>query len=989
MRGKKAALIFCGSMFLLAGFITLMLPGIVKNQAEQRIGAATGRTLAIGGISINPLTLTITIRDLRFSERGSGKPFAAFSSARITVNPVTLVRMAPVISSARITSPHLTIVRIAADSYNFSDLLQWLPLHPRLSVSNLVIHNGSLDFIDRGLSREMRHELRMVELDIPFVTTMAKYADRFVTPRLSAVLNGSPLRGEGRLRPFPRAVEADATLEFKDALLPLYRAYLPGKLPVRVESGRASANLVLSYRKPGLSIHGKALFADLKVADPAGVPLIDLANLEVAAGMEVGGAEGLRLERVSVQGRQLMVPFGKNERISVASFSLEGGTFNRRDNLLEVTDVILKNGDLRFSRNPKGALLPLDLLYRGGKGAAQGAGAAKPLLHYRIGRVSGTDMTAVFTDNVRKRRPSFAFSRISFALEKLNGPPFEPIPFSLAGRYGQRGTITASGTVRPAPWRIAGNAAVRRIPLADFNVYLPENLAMVVAAGTLDAHLGIALSAKGERMSGTFGGSAGIRALHCLDAAGNDFLKWESLQLDNMKWALGSPGLEIGDVALTRFSSRIAVEKDGSLNTGNLYTRRPDADRTPSARTDKRSLVRIGTIVMQDGTLAFRDHHVAGGYGTTFFNLGGRISGLTSRENRNADLDLRGNLENRSPLRITGQINPLSDDLFANLTVRFSAIDLPPMTPYSGTYLGYEVDSGQLSLDSNYRVENGKLDLESRIFIDRLQFGKSIESDQATTLPVRLAIELLKDRNGAIRIDLPVTGRTDDPRFSAWRVALDVVKNLIVTAVDSPLTLLRSMFGEKDDLGSVGFAPGSSELSVFEREKLLKLAAALNDRPALKIAVVGYVDRVRDDEGYRNELLLKKMRTEKFQAVVREKKNQSGDSAETMRIAGEEYDGYVKAVYAKEQFPKPRTIIGQAKVLPVEEMKKLILSNIVVGDQQLLGLAEERAARVRALLVRQGGLEHSRIIKTGGDIHGAPDKAEAAGGRVEIHAVVE
>jgi hypothetical protein len=175
------------------------------------------------------------------------------------------------------------------------------------------------------------------------------------------------------------------------------------------------------------------------------------------------------------------------------------------------------------------------------------------------------------------------------------------------------------------------------------------------------------------------------------------------------------------------------------------------------------------------------------------------------------------------------------DDLFANLKVRFSAIELSPMTPYSGTYLGYEVDRGQLFLDSTYRVENRKLDVENRVFIDQLHFGKSIESDKATTLPVLLAIELLKDRKGDIRFDLPVTGRTDDPQFSAWRVALEVMKNLVVTAVNSPFTLLQSMFGGKDDLGSVGFAPGSSELSPVEREKLLKLAAALNDRPALTV----------------------------------------------------------------------------------------------------------------------------------------------------------
>ena len=121
-------------------------------------------------------------------------------------------------------------------------------------------------------------------------------------------------------------------------------------------------------------------------------------------------------------------------------------------------------------------------------------------------------------------------------------------------------------------------------------------------------------------------------------------------------------------------------------------------------------MVRIGTITMQDGTLAFTDHHVTGGYTTTLFNLGGRISGLSSEENRFADVDLRGNLENHSPLQITGQINPLRDDLFVDLKVAFQDIELSPVTPYSGTFLGYTVEKGKLSLELKYHIDKKQLD---------------------------------------------------------------------------------------------------------------------------------------------------------------------------------------------------------------------------------------------------------------------------------------
>jgi len=147
------------------------------------------------------------------------------------------------------------------------------------------VHNGSIDFLDQDLPVQKRHELRKVELAVPFITTMPYYADRFVAPRLSGVLNGTPFHLEAKLRPFPKAVEATATVEFQDASLPYYLAYLPVPLPVRVQSGSISTKLALSYRaaqreKPEFSLSGDLTLAGLKLADPTGAPLLSLKRLD-------------------------------------------------------------------------------------------------------------------------------------------------------------------------------------------------------------------------------------------------------------------------------------------------------------------------------------------------------------------------------------------------------------------------------------------------------------------------------------------------------------------------------------------------------------------------------------------------------------------------------------------------------------------------------------------------------------------------------------
>lgn len=387
--------------------------------------------------------------------------------------------------------------------------------------------------------------------------------------------------------------------------------------------------------------------------------------------------------------------------------------------------------------------------------------------------------------------------------------------------------------------------------------------------------------------------------------------------------------------------------------------------------------------------MVFSDYHLKAPFVTTFYNLGGRISGLTSEENRVAEVDLRGNLENHSPLAISGTINPLRENLFLDLKINFSGIELSPTTPYTGTYLGYTVEKGKLYLQLAYRIENKNLTSENKLFFDQLTFGEKVDSDKATSLPVRLAVALLKDRKGEIHIDLPVTGRTDDPEFSIWRLVFQVLRNLLVKAATSPFALLQAAFGGGEDFSSVTFPPGSASLSQAEKDLLLKLAGALQDRPNLSIEVIGYADKENDPEGYRNEYLARKMRSEKFLALVKEKKNLPGQTASSTEILPAEYSNYLKIVYRKEKFPKPRNLIGMVKDLPDSEMKKLIFANTIVGDAELRKLAEERASVVKNFLTEEGKLTQEKVFLKSGDVYKAPTEKGKPASRVEFGAKVK
>jgi len=446
------------------------------------------------------------------------------------------------------------------------------------------------------------------------------------------------------------------------------------------------------------------------------------------------------------------------------------------------------------------------------------------------------------------------------------------------------------------------------------------------------------------------------------------------------------------------------VRKDRTLNLQNLVSReqeqgvarqesKPEPTKPTTTAPAKAApaappQIRIDEVTIQEGTIAFSDVHLPQQFKTTFHKLGGRVTGLSSAMNRFADVDLRGSLENHSPLLIKGQINPLRDDLFVDLTISFKDIELSPASPYAGTYLGYLIDKGKLYLDLKYHIENKELKASNKVFVDQFTFGRQVSSDKATSLPIKLGVALLKDRNGEIHLDLPVTGRTDDPQFSIWGVVWQVVKNLFVKAATSPFALLSSMMGSGEDLSNVPFAYGSTKLTPAEQQKLLTLAKGLNDRPELKVELKGYVDKERDAEGYRSELLARKMRQEKYLELVKSGKGGDVLSADKLTIEPNEQSRYLKLVYQKAKFPKPRNFIGMLKELPDAEMTKLIIANTTVGDVELKQLAADRVATVRAFLTDSGKMAQERLFLKGDNIYKPSAKEKGAGSRVELNPIL-
>lgn len=763
-------------------------------------------------------------------------------------------------------------------------------------------------------------------------------------------------------------------------------------------------------------------------------------TIDISSEATYNREDGLAVTDGTFLATGLSARYGDKDGFDLARFEVNGSSYSQKENSIGADAIRLSKGSVSISREADGTLSVMSLLKKQppaqpplGAGAnpaatpqtatarpapakvsaAKGQQQAKPF-SFRFKKILVDKLTTSFVDKTFEDRPRFTLSNSSLSLSNLNGPKFTPAALRFASTFNKATPLKASGDITPNPFRYKGSVSIGRLPLRDFEAYFPSNLNVFLLGGTADTSMNVDIALKGGKPTGTFKGSAGMRAFHAIDSvAEEDLLKWESLQLDDIQGNLEPFSLALREIALNGVYSRIIIRKDGTLNLQNLVqkdekksdaqtpasapakpvepTPAPAAAPAPPAQqpASARKQIRVDAVTIQDGTLAFSDNHLPQHFATTFYNLGGRVSGLSSEDAKFADVDLRGNLENHSPLQITGQINPLRDDLFVDLKVAFKDIELSPVTPYSGTYLGYTVEKGKLFLDLKYRIDKKQLNSENRIFVDQFTFGEKVDSDKATKLPVKLGLALLKDRKGEIHLDVPVTGRTDDPKFSIWKLVFQVLQNLLVKAVTSPFSLLSSMFGGGQDFSAVQFDHGRSIITSAEEQKLGALAKVLLDRPALKIELKGYVDREKDTEGYRSELLGRKLRNEKFLALSKAGTIKEGEKADSVQVLPEEYATYLKAVYKKEKFPKPRNVIGLVKDLPPDEMKKLIITNTVIGEPELQTLARERVVAITNHLVSKGNVPAERIFQKNDDIFKAPEKEAIVRSRVELNAIAQ
>jgi uncharacterized protein involved in outer membrane biogenesis len=899
----------------------------------------------------------------------------------------------------------------------------------QVSIAELSVRDGSADWSDASLSSAAALAVSGLTLDVRDVVWPMAHPLSFKGSLAMAGAGTTPpaagaKQKSGNVPSAPARLafegsatdqEATAKLALGDASLALVAPYV-AQFVVPELQGTVQADMTLRWKAPDLQLAVAALNVDrLALVKPGPGARADLASVRKLA---VTGAElDLARRAVSVARLEITQPEAAIARDADARWMFA--------QWLRTPSESASGPATAAPAKPAQAAAP-----RGAESAPWQGKIAQ--LQVRAGAFRFDDKAAA-----RPVAFDVSALELELQNLQLDGKQPVPTHLSarVAARKGEPGRLDYRGTVRAFPLQAKGKVQAQQIPLHVFEPYFGGNLNIDIARADAGFKGDVDVADNGQGPVATVRGDVVLEDFRANSIAARDgasqlpqeLLNWKALGLRGLDLAM-APGkplrVAVRETSLSDFFARVIVHENGRINLQDIV-RSGDATQpldgapaqggaakaaparnttsaaasTATVQGDRDSvavaapaapapvavakvdpmapIIQIGPVSLVHGKVFFSDRFVKPNYSANLTELTGKLSAFSSQPapgtSGMADLELRGRAEGTASLEILGKLNPLAQPLALDIKGKVRDLELPPLSPYAVKYAGYGIERGKLSVDVAYLIQpDGQLTASNQVVLNQLAFGDKVEG-APNSLPVKLAVALLADRNGVIDINLPVSGSLNDPQFRLGPVIFRVIVNLIGKALTAPFSLLASAFGGGgDELSQVAFASGSAVLMPQAAAGLDKVAKALTDRPMLKMTVVGTANLERERDAYKRRRLQELLQAEKRRAGVSAGKAPppgAAASAPTVSAAATpaapataasapsaqgDPDGsteLLRQVYLRSEITKPRDLDGKAKVLPPAEMEALLLANIPVDDEAMRELALQRGVAVKDYLV--------------------------------------
>ncbi len=954
-------------------------PRLIRDAIIERGSAALGVPVAVGEVQVHPFTFELTVRDVVVAE--PKEPLLALERLYLDFELASLWRGAWSFRTVRLNGPFARAIVRPDGSLNLADLVPETPppaagepeeTLPSLHIETLIVSKGQLNFADRSRRRQPEKVLAPVQFEL---------ADFRTTP-------------EGGGFTLSAASEAGERFDWK------------GRLSLAPVASQGE------FRIRGLKARSVWEFLSEQLPFELGAGEIDLAgNYDFGLGADTR----LELALPTIQGRDLALreAGGQDDWVQVPRLTFDDTRLSWSAGTIAIAALTLDGAQVQAWREADGRINLERLLVAPQAGAvaetiaiattpAAGtpadAAAAAPEWTLDLKRFALTDAHIDFEDRAVSPAVRFKVQPLSLTSTGLGLALDKPLPLSLEATLDDSTTLKAEGRLTPSPLSADLKLSLTSLDLPKLQPYLADIAAVDVDTGTLSAEGQLRLSPPETAPWLSFRGDASIDGLRAVDRAQKEELvSWQRLDVVGLDYAMAPDALHVRSLVARRPFLRAVIAADQSLNLARVMSPEPGGAPLPAiaaptaAPTPAPAMpVRVDELRLVAGTLSFADQFIQPNFQAHIESLDGRIRGLSSAPDRRAKVDLAGFVVNKfSPVTIQGELNPFRFDQHTDLTLAFRNIDLPVFNPYSGRYAGFAIAKGKLSTELQYRIRERQLEAGHHVLLDQLEWGDATDSQDKVSLPIRLATSLLKNRDGVIDLDLPVTGSLDDPKFRVGPVVWQIVKNLVVKIVTAPFAFLGSLFEGAEDAQFVVFVPGEGTLTPEQQQALAALAKGLAERPQLRIEVPA---------GLVPELDAGALAQRRFDAALAAlAQTPEGETFALDALDVDDRVDLLRDLY-KQQFdqrakipdaPEPPEDSDRAARKALSDahdqawLSAELLAKFAPAEAEVTALAQARALAIQEALLTGGELDPTRVFVTGAR------PLEAKDGKVSVELALE
>ncbi len=949
---KKPILILGGLLAFYLVLVLLVLPFILKTKLSSFIQQETGRIALVSVIKFQPFPLTLDIQGVQIQEP-HGETLIAFDDLTVQISFLASIRkMALVFDRIILKKPVINIVRDKVGALNLKGLIkpsvdknqpQETQSELHYGVMQLSILDGAITYTDRHLDDVLKDEILPININIQNLTNVV---DTIGTLEVSSGLkSGGDLNVKGNFN--------------------LVKQSLEGHLAFNGVSLKTFYLLALTQKFP-IDLGGYELFeADYSVND-----------FKEGLNLVVNNAV------LKINEFELFDKPQNKSLIKIPKVSLDGVYINLKQKLLSIKSVIANKGSIEAWLESDGVLnyaklfatLSVTPVNEVNQVQIDGSNMKDKPWGIKIADVDITNLALDFEDRTLKSPIKVNFKPIDFKVTDYNNIQNVKTPIKMQVGINNGGSVNMQGNTVLDPFSAEVDVKVENVDLEKFQSYYEKFVRLDVIDGALNINGKLSFAKLDQdRPDIQFMGDVGIDRLLTRDQILNkDFVKWESMALKELVIDYSQNNYAAKKLLFDKPYLRVAIRKDKTANLNDILVTNQSTPitinkiDTASERVtnDDKPVYKLGSVQIREGRSDFSDMSLILPFEAEIKSLDGGANGISSQQNSTINVFLQGNAYDLAPVDIRGEISPFLNSYHAK--VDFKDLPMPLVTPYMVQFSGYKVEKGRMFLGLNYKIANSDLTATNNLLIDQFELGEQVENPNAVSLPIKLAVALLKDSRGRIKIDVPISGSLDDPQFSFGGVVADALYNGLTNLVTSPFSALAMLVGNDRELNLIGFDAGSSTLKPEQQDKLLVLAKALRSRPNLNLEIKGAAFQSKDWPVIRQDALYEQIKRQRAAELNLNSKKRIRD--EYVKLSDEDYKRLLTDLFIQ-KFPNlvERSFLGSVKLrdpsagefytVAREKLQTLMSPE----PERLKALAVERAQAIATALVSKGGIATENI----------------------------